>query len=276
MNTMGIRTKSITGDNAFGIEELRFAKETGFDIIELSFNSTQFDYHDKGSGKYFSREAEKLSIHLSAHAPDILNMASTDKNNVSDSIKKCKTIIDGVSIYGVKTLVIHADTKQPVIPGKESIQMDHLVFALASLVPKCKEKEIYLAVETLTPGRLTSSIDNLITAIDAVNSPLIGICIDTNHSNLSINLSATIIKANRRIIEFHINDNHGEQEEHLLPFSGTIDWCSFIKALSAIGYKGNLIMEPGCQPGYNCKDMLYEAYEVSRKILRMIKSCNKQ
>ena len=27
-----------------------------------------------------------------------------------------------------------------------------------------------------------------------------------------------------RVVTTHIHDNHGEKDEHLLPFEGTIDW----------------------------------------------------
>lgn len=168
MLPIGIRTSSITENDSFSIEDLKFAKEIGFDVLELSFNVKQFDYRDIDFGKRFRKEAEKLSIYLSAHAPDIFNMSSPNKNKVTDSVAACKAIIDGVSAFGVKTLVIHSDANQPIIPIEKTSQIDNFILALSALAPASKAKNIYLAVETMIPGSITSSIDDVITIIDEV------------------------------------------------------------------------------------------------------------
>ena len=41
----------------------------------------------------------------------------------------------------------------------------------------------------------------------------------------------------------HIADNHGEHDEHLLPFYGTIDWNSVVHALKETDYQGDLTYE---------------------------------
>jgi sugar phosphate isomerase/epimerase len=41
----------------------------------------------------------------------------------------------------------------------------------------------------------------------------------------------------------HVHDNHGERDEHLAPFDGTIDWAGALTALEKIGYEGTLMLE---------------------------------
>ena len=41
----------------------------------------------------------------------------------------------------------------------------------------------------------------------------------------------------------HVHDNGGREDEHLVPFSGTIDWDSAMMATQKIGYDGMLMLE---------------------------------
>jgi sugar phosphate isomerase/epimerase len=34
------------------------------------------------------------------------------------------------------------------------------------------------------------------------------------------------------VVAAHLSDNHGERDEHLLPYDGTIDWAAAVKELS--------------------------------------------
>jgi sugar phosphate isomerase/epimerase len=43
----------------------------------------------------------------------------------------------------------------------------------------------------------------------------------------------------------HIHDNDGISDCHTLPYYGTIDWESVMKAFAEIGYEGNLNYEAG-------------------------------
>ena len=36
-----------------------------------------------------------------------------------------------------------------------------------------------------------------------------------------------------RIVTTHVHDNHGEKDEHLLPFEGSIDWDATLKILAS-------------------------------------------
>ena len=44
----------------------------------------------------------------------------------------------------------------------------------------------------------------------------------------------------------HINDNFAEDDVHLAPFLGRIDWQQTMKALKEIGYSGSMNLEVKC------------------------------
>ena len=41
----------------------------------------------------------------------------------------------------------------------------------------------------------------------------------------------------------HVHDNHGQRDDHLAPFEGTIDWTGALMALQKIGYDGTMMLE---------------------------------
>lgn len=260
MLTIGIRSSSAANNHGiFDLEQLKLVKNTGFDIVELNFNHPQtgLDYADEKQGERFREEAKRLSVRLLAHAPEIC-ITGLDKKKVMEGVEQYKNVLVGIGRYGITSLVMHACAYSPVVAGQEQKQISNFIEALQVLLPTCEKLKISILIETMIPGRITSSMNNLVRVVDAIDSPWIKICVDTNHLNLSEDLSTAICKAGSRIGEFHLSDNHGRQEEHLLPYSGMIDWSAFANVVRAIDYEGDFILEPGL--------VLHEAYEVACKL----------
>jgi len=45
------------------------------------------------------------------------------------------------------------------------------------------------------------------------------------------------------LIATHVHDNHGRDDEHLIPYLGTIDWSLALVTMQKIGYDGTYMME---------------------------------
>ena len=43
----------------------------------------------------------------------------------------------------------------------------------------------------------------------------------------------------------HVHDNLGKNDDHMVPFSGVIDWKDYRKALDEIGFDGVFSLEAG-------------------------------
>ena len=63
-----------------------------------------------------------------------------------------------------------------------------------------------------------------------------------------------------------MQDNHGQTDEHLLPFFGSIDWEQAMLGLAESGYAGDLTFEIQEYGRYLPKDMKYLAVEQSLKV----------
>jgi len=272
----GIRSSScLDADGLFTKRQMALIRDAGFGLAELNLNHpwTGLDYKDQGVILELSREAAKNSIRLSAHAPTELQLTEFDKSADEIIVSVYRDIVNRVSGCGIKSIVIHPCTGNASVSGRNNgIRIRNLISRLEKILPACESSETTLLMETMTPGRISSGMDTLIRAADAVDSPFLKICLDTNHLNLSEDICTAAERAGKRVGEIHLNDNHGLMEEHLLPYSGTIDWENFFKSLSVISYEKDMILEPSrladgtpYGPGHTAL-MLRQAKEAADKI----------
>lgn len=264
---IGIRSSSCTNKGeSFTLNDLRYVKAVGFDIVELNFNDPNRcpSYED---GERWRKEAQRLSMRLLAHAPAQASISSLDANEVKSGIEAYRKFLDAVAAYGIGSVVLHACVRtEGVDLSRLDEHLVNLIHAVEELLPKCEEHGIRLMLETTVPGRPSSTMDNLVRVVDEIGSPLAGICLDTNHLNLTEDIERAVMKSAGRVGELHLNDNYGMTEEHLLPFDGTIDWHGFAQALMNAGVKGEMIMEPSWKRNEDAREMVIKAFVVANKL----------
>jgi sugar phosphate isomerase/epimerase len=70
-----------------------------------------------------------------------------------------------------------------------------------------------------------------------------GICLDFGHAHMLGDVADAIEIAAEHVITTHVHDNHGREDEHLVPFLGSIDWDAALITMQKIGYGGTYLME---------------------------------
>jgi sugar phosphate isomerase/epimerase len=100
---------------------------------------------------------------------------------------------------------------------------------------------VTLALENI-PNEL-SPLERMRRFLEDAKLTEVGICFDSGHSHLKARVESEIRDGGRWIVSTHLHDNHGINDEHLVPFDGTIDWEKVLEAFDVIGYQGNLILE---------------------------------
>jgi sugar phosphate isomerase/epimerase len=73
----------------------------------------------------------------------------------------------------------------------------------------------------------------------------VGICLDYGHAHLMDDVGEAIETVSGHLWTTHVHDNAGKRDDHLVPFSGTIDWGLAMMATQKIGYDGMLMLEVG-------------------------------
>ncbi|MBR1606716.1 MAG: sugar phosphate isomerase/epimerase [Clostridia bacterium] len=110
-----------------------------------------------------------------------------------------------------------------------------------------------------------ASVYELIDLCDAFGDPdHVGICYDFGHANLTGGFHRQNLNAiGKRLQAVHVQDNHGQSDEHLLPFFGSIDWEEAMLGLAESGYAGELTFEIQEYGRFLPKDMKHLAVEQS-------------
>ena len=92
--------------------------------------------------------------------------------------------------------------------------------------------------------RYTAHQDDLIDYVDSYHDPMVGICWDFGHANITgLEQPAALRKVGKRLVCTHVDDNYGINDNHIIPFMGMVKWFDIIPA--EIGYKGELSLEVG-------------------------------
>ena len=77
-----------------------------------------------------------------------------------------------------------------------------------------------------------------------VGSEWFGWCYDTGHANCFGYRPEVLRECAAMPLSLHIQDNHAsDQDEHLIPGDGTIDWDALVHTLAEIGYTGDCVLE---------------------------------
>lgn len=168
------------------------------------------------------------------------------------AIKKLYRWIDLYEAIGIKNMVLHCD---PLFDsGLNNIERAQKnIKKLKLLATYIQNKDVTICLENLGPIRrdetqvIDHSAEDLLYIINGIGSDKFGICLDTGHLNLTHkNQREFIQKAGSKLKALHIADNHGYNDEHLMPGGGDIDFKEVVDALRAINYSGLFNLEiPG-------------------------------
>ena len=126
---------------------------------------------------------------------------------------------------------------------------------------------ISLAVEVIANelSRAGSLVHFLEDVID-VTGP--GVCLDLGHAHLDGDAIDIIETVAEHLITVEVHDNQGRNDDHLVPFDGTVDWPGAVTSLQKVGYEGPLMFE--LTPRGPAKETLVRAKKAREKLERLL------
>lgn len=191
-------------------------------VLKISINSIHLPI-------YFNRvkdprERRKISL-------------STSDNNIRlNSLREIERHILVAGDLGVPVAVLHAD-----IERDDSQEINYLLESLIYLDNVAKKSGVLIALENYTTKYVTVKL--LIELISKVDSDSLGICLDVGHSNIFSNYISDLNEARRFLFALHLHDNNGEEDEHLLPYEGVVDFDYIIGFLRTSKFQGVVTLE---------------------------------
>lgn len=237
-------------------QSIHFERFARLGLTDLTLTSTQCErlLETPEHLEFLVREQQRNGLRfLNAHAPYgerfDLNCTDTFSRRMREAQRR---IFNCCARLGIETITLHIGNNDSGLP------LDQLraqaARALEILLPEAEKCALTLLIEnTLFP---TDTPAELIGYLEKFPTPTLGICFDAGHANV---MDAAPGKRSGQLIDWirnrwvpevrfevdtlaallphtvscHLHDNHGFNDEHLIPGDGTIDWNRLFSRLAA-------------------------------------------
>jgi sugar phosphate isomerase/epimerase len=234
-------------------EHLAQIASYGFEAVELFATRTHFDYHDSAAIDTLAQWLAETGLRLnSIHAPITASMANGQwgesySNAASDSgrrqaaVREAEAALQIVNRIPFEVMVVHLG-----MPTANSQPGDNnRAAAFKSAEEICSFAEplgVRIALEVI-PNDLSTPA-SLVTMIERdLESKTVGICLDFGHAHIMGDVADAVETAAEHLIATHVHDNRRRDDEHLVPYTGTINWDMALVTMQKIGYDGTYLME---------------------------------
>ena len=104
---------------------------------------------------------------------------------------------------------------------------------------------------------------------DHIKNSNIGICFDSGHCHCHFDDIFDWERFKGKIYAVHLHDNDKSDDQHLLPFDGTIDWSDLMKKLKDSEYNGPITLE-SCYRNQYLDMSVEEFYKLSLERAKML------
>jgi sugar phosphate isomerase/epimerase len=231
------------------LEKLAAGGAAGIEIFAMRGH---FDYQNaqqvREIGSWF-RSREEVTF-TSLHAPMFasgewgrndaapLNIAGRDRRERIDAMDEIKRAIEVAEVLPFRFLVLHL--------GVSGEQFDDHKFegamtSVEHLRAFAKPLGVRLLLENI-PNELTAP-EKLVELIRTLHYDDIGVCFDLGHAHLDPGVEVAFETLKPLIRSVHVHDNHKNQDEHLWPGEGTIDWPRTMELLRSAPQVPALVLE---------------------------------
>lgn len=268
MIAISVQTGGVT--EVYGIDVgYRMIKEAGFDGVDANIDHLLPYSAIRGKEKvpfvsdpdflqYFKPwkdAAEKYGLqNFQAHAPFPCVIPGGEDYN-EYLMEMLKRMIQGCRYIGCGRLIIHPFFFPYDQQMDKKTEWDMNIEKYSSLINTARENDVTICLENMF-GRyrrkimaaICSDLDEACRYVDTLNDLAgerrFGFCLDTGHLLLlGLDIKNAILKLGDRIEALHVHDNNGEDDQHLAPYMGTLDWNRFTEGLREIGYQKPLSFE---------------------------------
>lgn len=236
-------------DHDLTLDRLTAVRNQGFQRLEILAIKPHFDYHDrKITSEVAAWLQDQESFLHSIHLPHCmyyrhgcietgLSIAAIESSRRIQAVDEARRALEFTEKTPCPFAVIHMGEPQDYDYPKH---LDALYQSLEILVPFASHRSVRLTLENI-PNAI--SLGRICEFLEETTFENLGICFDSGHANIKSDPISEITAAGKWIITTHFHDNHGHLDEHLLPFTGNINWAEVLQSLETISYDGCLLLE---------------------------------
>lgn len=196
-----------------------------------------------------------------------------------------KNRIDFTAQLGGDAVVMHL---YPPSQDPQLAQYNDAIFAqvrrsLDDLLPYATSRGITIALENLIDFRgvqrgavkatdATDNFDLILQLFEHYAPNFLGFCYDSGHAILGQNRMARLAPLMERLSVLHLNDNNGQEDLHLLPFAGQVDWSHAAQLVALSPYAKPMSYEVSIRhTGITDEaEFLHQAYSNGERFAKMV------
>jgi sugar phosphate isomerase/epimerase len=220
--------------------------ESGFEAVEIFGTRGHFDYTTRQEVQAMASALAQHGLALaSLHAPTSRDLSATREGGTPLSITEVervrrieamdelKRVIDVAEDLPYPRLILHmGGPRETADPRKR----DAAFSSLEHLVLHAHHRGVAIAVENTT-SEMGDPV-YLRTFVDETRLTGLRFNFDIGHAHVADGpeterIEKAFAPLRELVISAHLHDNHGEKDEHLPPYDGTIDWESAVKTMKS-------------------------------------------
>jgi len=176
--------------------------------------------------------------------------------------------IDMTGRLSGRALVLHLPPR-PHDPEESDRFWASVCRSLDELEPVAVRASVRIALENMEDDGF-ECIERLFSRYDR---EFLGLCYDSGHGNVGGRGLDNLERFRDRLVSIHLHDNDGREDQHGLPFTGTVDWGRLARLIADSSYDGCVSLESNMR-GQDIGERLYlrQAYEAGSAVARLIET----
>lgn len=224
--------------------------QAGIPAIEVFCSAGHFSYASQQNVRDLALALEEnhLSLH-SLHSPTERDAAfgrSGVPNSISEpervrrieAVDEVKRALEVAERIPFKYLIQHMGQSRDAADARH---FDAAFNSLEHLAIFAKHRGVTIALEN-TPDELGAP-ESLLQFLKETHLNDLKLCLDVGHAHIETKVETAFEVMRERIVTTHIHDNHGEKDEHLVPYDGSIDWDALLGMIAGAPQDLPIVME---------------------------------
>jgi sugar phosphate isomerase/epimerase len=221
--------------------------DAGFQGVEIFCARRHFDYTVKSEVREMAQAlADKSLVLTSLHAPTTidlgpnreggtpLSVCEVDRSRRVEAMDELRRVLDVSDDLPFPRMVLHmGGSRETEDPRKR----DAAFSSLENLILHAKPAGVTICIENTLSEM--GAPDYLRTFVNETRLTGLRFNFDIGHAHLAegpedARIAKSFEPLRELIAGVHIHDNHGEKDEHLPPFDGSIDWPAAVTLLKTV------------------------------------------
>ena len=232
------------------IDRIRELHRGGFRYIDLSMyfftpDSPYMSDDWKAPVRALKEEADRLGLQfVQAHSQGG-NYLKPDPEKAEFLVAATLRSIEICKELGIQNTVVHPGCAEG-LTKEEWFEKNKAFYQ--RLIPMMEKTGVNVLIENSTTANTkgkywANSGKDMVEFLNYVGHPLLHACWDTGHANCEGSQYQDILDLGKELYAIHYNDNHGERDEHLIPYLGTLNHDEVMHALIDADFKGYFTLE---------------------------------